>query len=67
MVGAGVHINAIGGDCPGKTELHGDICADRTCSGTHPSDPVEGEIQQMPAIFPRRSWAAMSALARRSV
>ena len=22
MVGAGVHINAIGGDCPGKTELH---------------------------------------------
>ncbi len=25
MVGAGVHINAIGGDCPGKTELHRDI------------------------------------------
>ena len=24
MVGAGVHINAIGGDCPGKTELHRD-------------------------------------------
>ncbi len=22
MVGSGVHINAIGGDCPGKTELH---------------------------------------------
>lgn len=22
MIGAGVHINAIGGDCPGKTELH---------------------------------------------
>ncbi len=22
MVGAGLHINAIGGDCPGKTELH---------------------------------------------
>ena len=27
MVGAGVHINAIGGDCPGKTELHRDIVA----------------------------------------
>ena len=25
MVGTGVHINAIGGDCPGKTELHRDI------------------------------------------
>ena len=25
MVGAGVHINAVGGDCPGKTELHKDI------------------------------------------
>ena len=25
MVGSGVHINAIGGDCPGKTELHKDI------------------------------------------
>ena len=25
MVGSGVHINAIGGGCPGKTELHRDI------------------------------------------
>ena len=25
MVGSGVHINAVGGDCPGKTELHRDI------------------------------------------
>ena len=25
MVGSGQHINAIGGDCPGKTELHRDI------------------------------------------
>ncbi len=25
MVGAGVHLNAVGGDCPGKTELHRDI------------------------------------------
>jgi ornithine cyclodeaminase len=25
MIGAGVHINAMGGDCPGKTELHRDI------------------------------------------
>lgn len=25
MIGSSVHINAIGGDCPGKTELHRDI------------------------------------------
>lgn len=25
MVGHGIHINAVGGDCPGKTELHRDI------------------------------------------
>ena len=25
MAGSGVHINAVGGDCPGKTELHRDI------------------------------------------
>lgn len=25
LVGAGIHINAVGGDCPGKTELHRDI------------------------------------------
>lgn len=25
LVGPGIHINAIGGDCPGKTELHPDI------------------------------------------
>ena len=27
MVGAGVHLNAVGGDCPGKTELDRDILA----------------------------------------
>ena len=25
VVTAGVHVNAVGGDCPGKTELHPDI------------------------------------------
>ncbi|TFC52214.1 ornithine cyclodeaminase [Cryobacterium sp. TMT1-21] len=53
MVGPGVHINAIGGDCPGKTELDGAIL--------HRSDVfveftaqtrIEGEIQQMHPEFP---------------
>ncbi len=53
MVGAGVHINAIGGDCPGKTELHRDILkrAD-TFVEFPPQTRIEGEIQQMPADYP---------------
>ncbi|PJI91821.1 ornithine cyclodeaminase [Yoonia maricola] len=48
MVGAGVHINAIGGDCPGKTELHRDIVARSSIFVEYPPQTrVEGEIQQM--------------------
>jgi ornithine cyclodeaminase len=52
MVGAGVHINAIGGDCPGKTELHKDILhrSDVFVEYT-PQTSIEGEIQQMDADF----------------
>jgi len=53
MVGAGVHINAIGGDCPGKTELHPDILRRSGVFVEYPPQTrVEGEIQQMPADFP---------------
>src|SRR3546814_2738430 len=49
MVGAGIHINAIGGDCPGKTELHRDILARAaTFVEFEPQTRIEGEIQQMP-------------------
>lgn len=52
MVGAGVHINAIGGDCPGKTELHKDILSRATVFVEYPPQTrVEGEIQQMPQDF----------------
>jgi ornithine cyclodeaminase len=53
MVGAGVHINAIGGDCPGKTELHRDILerAD-TYVEFEPQTRIEGEIQQMGTDYP---------------
>lgn len=48
MVGAGVHINAIGGDCPGKTELHGDILRRSDIFVEYPEQTrVEGEIQQL--------------------
>ena len=52
MVGAGVHINAIGGDCPGKTELHGDILGRSDVFVEYPPQTrIEGEIQQMPEDF----------------
>lgn len=52
MVGAGVHINAVGGDCPGKTELHRDILrrADVFVEFTAQTR-IEGEIQQMGPDF----------------
>ena len=52
MVGAGVHINAIGGDCPGKTELHKDILSRSDVFVEYPPQTrIEGEIQQMPEDF----------------
>ena len=48
MVGSGVHINAIGGDCPGKTELHRDILLRSAIFVEYPPQTrIEGEIQQL--------------------
>ncbi|MDB5814171.1 MAG: ornithine cyclodeaminase [Rhodocyclales bacterium] len=53
MIAAGVHINAVGGDCPGKTELHADILrAASVFVEYEPQTRGEGEIQQMPLSFP---------------
>lgn len=53
LVGSGVHINAIGGDCPGKTELHRDIVARSKIFVEYPPQTrIEGEIQQMPDDHP---------------
>ena len=49
MIGAGVHINAIGGDCPGKTELSPAILhRASTFVEFEPQTRIEGELQQMP-------------------
>ncbi|MBR0874048.1 ornithine cyclodeaminase [Bradyrhizobium tropiciagri] len=48
MIGSGVHINAIGGDCPGKTELHRDILLRSDIFVEYePQTRIEGEIQQL--------------------
>lgn len=60
MVDAGVHINAVGGDCPGKTELHPDILRmpqAQVFVEYEPQSRIEGEIQQMEATFPVTEFA----------
>ncbi|MCX5497781.1 ornithine cyclodeaminase [Kaistia dalseonensis] len=53
MVGAGVHINAVGGDSPGKTELHRDILARADIFVEYtPQTRIEGEIQQLASDHP---------------
>ncbi|MBE0413852.1 ornithine cyclodeaminase [Yoonia sp.] len=66
MVGAGVHINAIGGDCPGKTELHRDIVARATIFVEYPPQTrIEGEIQQMPPDHPvTELWQVIAGTAQ---
>lgn len=53
MLAPGVHINAIGGDCPGKTELHRDILeVGRYFTEFTPQTRMEGEIQQAAPDYP---------------
>ena len=50
---AGQHLNAIGGDCPGKTELEPATVRRASVFVEHePQTRVEGEIQNQPADFP---------------
>ena len=54
MIEPGMHLNAVGGDCPGKTELHADILLRpdaRVIVEYEPQSRVEGEIQQLDADF----------------
>jgi ornithine cyclodeaminase len=54
MIVPGMHLNAVGGDCPGKTELHPDILRRpdvRVVVEFEPQSRIEGEIQQMESDF----------------
>ena len=66
MVGAGVHINAIGGDCPGKTELHRDILLRSDIFVEYPPQTrIEGEIQQLGADHPViEMWQVINGTAK---
>lgn len=53
MVDEGVHINAAGGDCSGKTELQRDILTRARIFVEYPPQTrIEGEIQQLAADHP---------------
>ena len=65
-------INGVGGDCPGKTELHPDILQLpdlRVVVEFEPQSRHEGEIQQVPADYPVIELARVirgDAMARQS-
>lgn len=65
MVGPGIHINAIGGDCPGKTELHRDVLARAEIFVEYPPQTrIEGEIQQLDPDHPTTElWHVMTGAA----
>ena len=53
MLEPGMHVNGVGGDCPGKTELHpGVLEAASVFVEYEPQTRIEGDLQQMPADFP---------------
>lgn len=52
MLEPGMHINAVGGDCPGKTELHADVLRGASVFVEYePQTRIEGDLQQMEASF----------------
>jgi ornithine cyclodeaminase len=60
----GQHINAIGGDCPGKTELAPDVLERARVFVEFPAQTrIEGEIQQMAPDFPvTELWRVLAGL-----
>src|SRR5579859_3616585 len=63
MIAPGMHLNAVGGDCPGKTELHPDLlrmAGLRVVVEYEPQSRIEGEIQQMPSDYPVTEFADLA-------
>jgi ornithine cyclodeaminase len=62
MIAPGMHLNAVGGDCPGKTELHPAVLRMphvRVFVEYEPQSRIEGEIQQMGADYPVTEFAEL--------
>ena len=58
----GMHLNAVGGDCPGKTEIHTDVLrAAKVFVEYEPQTRIEGDLQQMePDFAVTELWRVLS-------
>ena len=65
LIEPGMHINGVGGDCPGKTELHPDVLrAASVFVEYEPQTRVEGDLQHLPADFAvTELWRVLSGKA----
>lgn len=65
LVEPGMHLNAVGGDCPGKTEMQSSILLrSKVFVEYEPQTRVEGELQQMPSDFPAHAlWQVLAGIA----
>lgn len=65
MIAPGMHVNAVGGDCPGKTELHADVLRQgNVFVEFEPQTRIEGDIQQMAPDFPvTELWRVLAGTA----
>ena len=65
LLESGQHLNAVGGDCPGKTELHPDVMrAASVFVEYEPQTRIEGDLQQMPSDFPvTEFWRVLAGAA----
>ena len=62
MLKPGTHLNAVGGDCPGKTEIYADaLRAAKVFVEYEPQTRVEGDLQQMgPDFAVTELWQVLS-------
>lgn len=62
MIKPGMHLNGVGGDCPGKTEMHVDIVRNaKVFVEFEPQTRVEGEIQQLEPNSPTHDlWRVLT-------
>jgi ornithine cyclodeaminase len=52
LIEPGMHINGVGGDCPGKTELHPDVLRGAAVFVQYEAQTrIEGDLQHLPADF----------------
>ncbi|MBU6259685.1 MAG: ornithine cyclodeaminase [Burkholderiales bacterium] len=65
MIEPGMHLNAVGGDCPGKTEVHPEVLRRADVFVEYePQSRIEGDVQQMAADFPvTELWRVLTGTA----